>query len=81
MSLVVSSGPVTLDIRPLSEYQQTLISTVLSLRSQGWTDRQIANHFNATGMMTPRGHEWLPQSVYSVRKKYQIRLLRLGEVQ
>jgi hypothetical protein len=48
MSLVVSSGPVTLDIRPLSSYQQELISTVLLLRSQGWSDRQIANHFNET---------------------------------
>jgi hypothetical protein len=78
--LVVSSGPVTLDIRPLSEYQQTLISTVLSLRSQGWTDRQIAIHFNETGYLTPRGHRWLPQSVFSMRKKYQIRLERIGEI-
>ena len=80
MSLVVSSGPVTLDIRPLSEYQQELISTVLSLRSQGWNDRQIANHFNETGYLTPRGHRWLPQSVFSMRKKYQIRLERIGEI-
>ena len=80
MSLVVSSGPVTLDIRPLSAYQQELISTVLSLRSQGWTDRQIANHFNETGYLTPRGHKWFPQSVFSMRKKYQIRLERIGEV-
>ena len=66
MSLIVSSGPVTLDIRPLSEYQQELISTVLSLRFQGWTDRQIANHFNEIGYLTPRGHRWFPQSVFSM---------------
>lgn len=74
----VSSGPVTLNIRPLSAYQQELISTVLSLRSQGWNDRQIANHFNETGYLTPRGHKWFPQSVFSMRKKYQKRLKRLG---
>ncbi len=74
----VSSGPVTLDIRPLSAYQQELISTVLSLRSQGWNDRQIANHFNETGYLTPRGCKWVPQSVFSIRKKYQKRLERLG---
>ena len=78
MFLVVSSGPVTLDIRPLSEYQQELISTVLSLRSQGWNDRQIAKHFNETGYLTPRGHRWFPQSVFSMRKKHQIRLERIG---
>jgi hypothetical protein len=78
MSLVVSSGPVTLDIRPLSDYQQELIDTVLSLRSQGWNDRQIANHFNETGYLTPRGCRWVPQSVFSMRKKYQKRLERIG---
>ena len=80
MSLVVSSGPVTLDIRPLSAYQQSLIDTVLSLRSHGWTDRQIANHFNETGYLTPRGHRWVPQSVFSVRKKWEGRMERLGEL-
>ena len=81
MSLVVSSGPVILDIRPLSAYQQELIDSVLSLRSQGWNDRQIANHFNETGYLTPRGCKWVPQSVFSMRKKYQKRLVRIGEVQ
>ena len=69
-SLVVSSGPVTLDIRPLSAYQQTLIATVLSLRSRGWSDCQIANHFNLAGTMTPRGYRFSPQSVFSMRTKY-----------
>jgi hypothetical protein len=80
MSLVVSSGPVTLDIRPLSAYQQKLISTVLSLRSRGWNDRQIAKHFNETGYLTPRGCKWVPQSVFSMRKKYAKRIERLGEL-
>ena len=76
--LCVSSGPVNLDIRPLSAYQQQLIDAILTLRSRGWTDRQIANHFNETGYLPPRGHRWIPQSVFSVRKKYRIRLERLG---
>lgn len=78
MTLIVSSGPVTLDIRPLSEYQQMMIDTVLSLRSQGWNDRQIATHFNETGYLTPRGHRWIAQGVFSMRKKYRIRLERIG---
>ena len=76
--LTVSSGPVTLDIRPLSAYQQQLIDTILTLRSLGWTDRQIANHFNETGYLTPRGRRWIPQSVFSIRKKFRARLERLG---
>ena len=76
--LIVSSGLVTLDIRPLTAYQHQLIDVILALRSQGWTDRQIANHFNETGYLTPRGCRWIPQSVFSVRKKYARRLERLG---
>ena len=76
--LIVCSGPVTLDIRPLSAYQQQLIDTILSLRSAGWSDRQIANHFNASGYLTPRGLRWLPKSVFSMRKKWRMRVERLG---
>lgn len=78
MSLVVSSGPVTLDIRPLSPYQQQLIAAITSLKSQSWSDRQIATHFNDTGYLTPRGRRWLPQSVFSMRKKYMRRVERFG---
>ncbi len=75
--LSVSSGPVTLDIRPLSAYQQALIDSILALRSSGWSDRQIANHFNENGYLTPRACRWLPQSVFSVRKKCERRLVRI----
>jgi hypothetical protein len=77
-ALIVSSGPVTLDIRPLSDYQQQLIDAILKLRLSGWSDRQIANHFNETGYLTPRGRRWLPQSVFSMRTKLQRRLVRVG---
>ena len=79
-TLTISSKPLVLDIRPLSDYQQTLIDTILRLRSEGWLDRQIANHFNAIGSLTPRGHRFIPQSIYSMRKKYERRLARIGEV-
>jgi hypothetical protein len=76
---IVSSGRVTLDIRPLSAYQQQLIDRILSLRSCGWSDRQIANYFNETGYLTPRGCRWIPHSVFSIRKQWQAKMERLGE--
>jgi len=76
--LILCSRPVALDARPLNAYQQQLIDTILSLRSAGWSDRQIATHFNATGYLTPRGCTWLPQSLFSIRKKSQMRVERLG---
>jgi hypothetical protein len=51
MSLVSGGGPVTFDILLLSAPQQELISNVLSLRSQGWPDRQVAHHFKETGSL------------------------------
>lgn len=78
--LRVSIGPVTLDIRPLSPYQQSLITIINTLGSQCWSDRQIANYFNESGYLTPRGCRWLPKNVFSIRKKHQMRIARLGEV-
>lgn len=76
--LVVSSGPVVLSVRPLSPYQQQMIDAILALRVGGWTDRQIANHFNEIGYLAPRGGRWIPQSVFSMRRKYEKQLERLG---
>ena len=75
----VHIGPVILGVRPLSQYQASLIATILRLRSEGWLDHYIAKHFNDSGYLTPRGCSWVPQSVFSIRRKYQRRLARLGE--
>ena len=59
------------------------MQTILQLRSDGWIDKQIADHFNLIGWLTTRGQSWLPQSVFSMRKKYARRLetvLRLSEL-
>jgi hypothetical protein len=75
--LSVCSRLVVLDIRPLSAYQQQLVETVFRLRSLGGSDRQIANHLNAAGTLTPRGRRWVAQSVTSVRIKSLVRSARL----
>ena len=77
--LSLCSGPLTLDVRPLSPYQQQLFHTVQSLKTLGWTDLQIANHFNHTGWLTPRGYRWIAQSVFSLWKKHKQRLTRIGD--
>jgi hypothetical protein len=74
----VSSGPVILSDYPLSTYQQQLIAAILVLRSQQWNDPQIAKHFNAIGWLTPRGHKFFGKHVFAMRKKYQLRLERIG---
>ncbi len=75
----VRIGPVILDVHLLSQYQESLIATILRLRSEGWLDHHIAKYFNDSGYLTPRGCNWVPQSVFSIRRKYQRRLERLGD--
>jgi len=75
---VWTSRLLTLAIPPLSAYQQQLIDAIERLRNSGWTDRQIAKYFNDRSMMTPRGKQWIAQSVFSMRMKYERRLARVG---
>ena len=51
----VHIGPVTLDVHPLSRYQESLITTILRLRSEGWLDHHGAKYFNELGHLIPRG--------------------------
>ena len=68
-NLVLLSDPVKFSVRKRSSYQQELIDTINRLRSDQWSDKQIAEHFNQSGKLTPRGCRWFPQSVTSIRKK------------
>ena len=77
--LSLCSDPLTLDIRPLSPYHEKLFHSVQSLKSLAWTDLQIADHFNQAGLLTPRGHRWIAQSVFSILKKHEKRLARITD--
>ena len=68
-NVILSSDPLVLSLRQRSTYQQELIDTINRLRFDRWNDKQIADHFNHAGKLTPRGHQWVPQSVASIRKK------------
>jgi hypothetical protein len=68
-TITARSQWLKLSVRKLSPYQQELIDTINRLRCDRWNDKQIADHFNQTGKLTPRGHRWFPQSVASIRKK------------
>jgi DNA invertase Pin-like site-specific DNA recombinase len=78
--LIVRSVPQPLSVRPLSDYQVQLITTITRLRASGWNDSQIARHFNAQGMLTVRGHTFLGKHVWSMMRKYEERQGRNGEM-
>jgi len=78
--LTVRSNPQPLSVRPLSDYQVQLITTITRLRQSGWNDTQIARYFNEQGMLTVRGQVFLGKHVWSMMRKYEERLARVGEV-
>ena len=71
--LTVRSVPQPLSVRPLSDYQVQLITTITRLRQSGWNDTQIARHFNEQGMLTVRGQVFLGKHVWSMMRKYEDR--------
>ena len=73
------SGLRVLAVPALSPYQQQLINRIQTLSQDGWTDRQIAKHFNNNGYLTPRGKKWIAQGVFSMRTKWEKRLARISD--
>ena len=46
-----------------------LVKTIDQLYSKGLRDTQIASYLNSKNFLTPRGKTFLPQHVFSIRKK------------
>ena len=46
-----------------------LVKTIDQLYSKGLRDAQIASYLNSKNFLTPRGKIFLPQHVFSIRKK------------
>ena len=57
--------------------QQELHDKIKSLHDSGLGYRRIAKYLNDKGITTFKGHSWGCNYVYSVLKKYRLRLKRL----
>jgi hypothetical protein len=55
-----------------SEHQQYLYDTILKFRDQGWSYIKISQWFNDNNILTPRGKQFIPPSVFSIVKKKRI---------
>ena len=55
-----------------SEHQQYLYDTILKFRDQGWSYIKISQWFNDNNILTPRGKNFIPPSVFSIVKKKKI---------
>jgi hypothetical protein len=55
-----------------SEHQQYLYDTIIKFRDQGWSFIKISQWFNDNNILTPRGKQFIPPSVFSIVKKKRI---------
>ena len=75
MLLTFSSSPV----RPYSEYQQFLATTIQDLRDEGLGYRKTAQWLRERGYKTSRGKRFYGNHVYSILKRKQQRDARLNQ--
>ena len=60
-------------------YRNEQIQKILKLKKKGFTDKQIADHFNSLNIKTPTGKSYTKQLVLMTRYKYNRRIKRSKE--
>ena len=60
-------------------YRNEQIQKILKLKKKGFTDKQIADHFNSLKIKTPTGKSYTKQLVLMTRYKYNRRIKRSKE--
>ena len=63
-----------------SEHQTLNYEMIKSLHDSGMGYRKIAKYLNEKGIKTARGNTWVNTQVFSVLKKYRLRLERIKNV-
>jgi DNA invertase Pin-like site-specific DNA recombinase len=57
------SLPAARAARNFDSLPPELVDQITAHRAQGWTLRRIASHLDATGVPTPKGRRWHPETV------------------
>ncbi len=72
LTLCIEINIADLWISHYSEHQHYLYDTILKFRGQGWSYIKISKWFNDNNILTPRGKQFIPPSVFSILKKKRI---------
>jgi hypothetical protein len=72
LTLSIEINIADLWVSHYSEHQQYLYDTILKFRDQGWSYIKISQWFNDNNILTPRGKQFIPPSVFSIVKKKRI---------
>jgi hypothetical protein len=72
LTLSIEINIADLWVSHYSEHQQYLYDTIVKFRDQGWSFIKISQWFNDNNILTPRGKQFIPPSVFSIVKKKRI---------
>ena len=64
----------------LNACREKRLEDLLQLRSLGWSDKQIADHLNVSGQVTPSGKSYSGKLVWATLKKFNDRKRRGHDV-
>ena len=78
-NVIIGSNNLT-PHKEYSEQQQSNYQLIKSLHDSGLGYRKIAQHLNEKGIKTARGNSWVNTQVFSVIKKYKLRMDRIENV-
>lgn len=72
LSLSIEINIADLWISHYSDHQKYLFETISNFREQGWSFIKISKWFNDNNILTPRGKQFIPPSVFSIIKKKRL---------
>jgi hypothetical protein len=78
LTLSIEINIADLWVSHYSEHQHYLYDTIVKFRDQGWSYIKISQWFNDNNVLTPRGKQFIPPSVFSIVKKKRISDERFG---
>ncbi len=72
LALSIEFNVTDLWIPHYSQHQQFLFETISKFRAEGWSYIKISKWLNDNNILTPRGKQFIPPSVFSIIKKKKI---------
>ena len=78
LALSIEINVTDLWIPHYSQHQQFLFDTISKFRAEGWSYIRISKWFNEQNILTPRGKQFIPPSVFSIIKKKKISIERFS---
>ncbi|MDA9894943.1 hypothetical protein N9D98_02750 [Amylibacter sp.] len=69
----------SLSVFNISDKTQNRLEWLLSLRNNGFSNKEMSDYINAHGILSPKVKKYSPKLIWVTLKKYENRIKRLKE--